>query len=131
MKTTSDCRAHNASATAIPFTTTEEAWFWFMQAQTARAEGAKISAGIGHKPRPCEPVDILTVLDRLYRGRRLVMDHLRVLHHYGLRLTAPDPRRPREARAHKLWSEALEHLGSSLIHKGIVARGSWVEDCHV
>jgi hypothetical protein len=103
-----------------PFASTEEAWFWFIQAQQARNEGARFSAGLGLVRRPCEPLDILRVLDRLYRHRRLQMDHLMVLRHYGRRQMPPDARRPKEIRAHKLWVEALERIETVLERKGIV-----------
>jgi hypothetical protein len=104
----------------VPFESAEEAWFWFMAAQEAGNEGARLSAGSGLYPRPCEPVDILKVLDRLYRQRRLLRDHLLVLRHYGLRHMAPDPCRPRERKARRLWDEALERIGSVLESKGIL-----------
>jgi len=103
-----------------PFDSALEAWMWFIQAQQARAEGARVTSGEGLVSRPCEPMDILKVLDRLYRNRRLQMDHLLVLRHYGRRQFAPDPRRVKEARAHELWTQALERLEPALIRKGIV-----------
>lgn len=108
----------------VPFDSAESAWFWFIQAQTARNEGAQIAAGEGLCQRPCEPVDIYREIDRLYRGRRILVDHIRVLRHYGMRLMSPDPRRPREVRAHYLWREAMERLEDALSVKGIVARPS-------
>lgn len=78
---------------AVPFDSTEDAWFWFIAAQQAREDGARFVAGAGLYPRPCEPSDILKILDRLYRNRRLLMDHVLVLRHYGRRMLPPDPRR--------------------------------------
>ncbi|HOO50867.1 MAG TPA: hypothetical protein PLK94_06220 [Alphaproteobacteria bacterium] len=109
---------------AVPFETAEAAWFWFVQAQTARNEGAQIVSGVGSCLRPCEPVDIYRELDRLYRGRRLVIDHIKVLRHYGLRLLSPDPRHPKEVRAYHIWNEALDRLGEALKSKGIVEEAS-------
>ena len=43
----------------VPFVSTEEAWFWFVQAQEARSSGARIVAGRGTVPRPCEPLDMM------------------------------------------------------------------------
>jgi hypothetical protein len=106
----------------VPFHSAEEAWFWFLQAQTARAEGARIVAGAGCNPRPCEPVDIFRALERLYRARRLVMDHMLVLRYYGRRMMPPDPHCPKEVRAYGLWTEALERLEEVLLGKGIVVR---------
>jgi hypothetical protein len=103
-----------------PFDSAEEAWFWFIQAQDARNDGARFAAGQGLVPRPCEPLDILKVLDGLYRQRRVLMDHLLVLRHYGRRLMPPDPRRAKELRAYDLWREALERLHPVLVRKGII-----------
>lgn len=104
------------------FSSAEEAWFWFIQAQAARNDGARFSVGQGLVARPCEPVDILKVVDRLYRQRRLVMDHLLVLRHYGRRLMAPDARRVKELKAHSLWTEALERMSPLLERKGIIEK---------
>ena len=90
---------------ATPFKSAEEAWFWFIQAQTARNEGAKIMAGAGLTPRPCEPVDIIKNLERLYRDRHITMDHVMILRHYGQRQMSPDPRRAKEIRAYDLWNK--------------------------
>lgn len=122
---------------AVPFESVEEAWFWFIAAQQARVDGARFIAGQGPVARPCEPLDILKVLDRLHRNRRLIMDHLLVLRHYGRRMLPPDPRRVKEVRAHKLWCEALDRLEQPLQRKGIVssanrfARENWVDDALV
>lgn len=109
-----------ASIKTVPFDSVTEAWFWFIQAVAARNDGARITAGQALVPRPCEPTDILKVLDRLVRNRRLLKEHLLVLRHYGRRLMAPDPRRVKEARAYRLWIEALDVLQVPLEQKGIV-----------
>ena len=111
-----------------PFDSAEEAWFWFVQAQQARNDGARFTLGAGAIPRPCEPCDILKIVDRLYRNRRLVMDHLLVLRHYGVRMLPPDPRRSKEARAHGLWVEALGRIGDVLEGKGIVRKTGFFHD---
>ncbi|MBL4804585.1 MAG: hypothetical protein JKY71_06935 [Alphaproteobacteria bacterium] len=106
----------------VPFRDAEEAWFWFVAAQAAKNDGARFSAGTALYPRPCEPLDILKVLDRLYRTRRLVRDHLLVLRHYGRRHLPPDPHRKKEIRAYQLWHEALERIGVVLARKGIIEK---------
>lgn len=118
------CRNHarhrGTTQETMPFRDTEEAWFWFMAAYEARQSGAKIIAGIGGLPRPCEPLDILRVVDRLYRQRRLFLDHLRVLNFYGRRGSPPDARRDRERKAYGIWHEALARIEPALQRKGIV-----------
>lgn len=113
---------HQGGKEETPFESAEEAWFWFIQAQQARNDGARFVAGAGIVPRPCEPMDILKVLDRLYRQRRLLRDHLLVLRHYGRRLMRPDARRVKEARASVIWDEALARLEPVLEKKGIVKK---------
>lgn len=110
-----------AEIETIPFESAEEAWFWFIQAMQARADGARFTVGAGLFPRPCEPLDILKVVDRLYRSRRITMDHALVLRHYGRRMMPPDRDRAKERRAYKLWHEALGWLEMALVGKGIVA----------
>ena len=102
------------------FNTTEEAWFWFMQANRARQDGARITANQGSVIRPCEPSDILKILERLRRHRRLDMNHLRVMRHYGERMLVPDLYHAKEALSAKIWNEAMEILGEVLIAKDIV-----------
>ncbi len=102
------------------FHNAEEAWFWFILAQEARNEGARFTAGLSLTTRPCEPMDILKIIERLHRNRRLLMDHILVLRHYGKRQMAPDPRRVKEVRAFSLWKEALERIEPLLVSKGIV-----------
>lgn len=104
-----------------PFSTVEEAWFWCVQCRSAQEQGARVAAGLGRQPRPCEPLDILTVVERLYRRGRLVSAHLQVLTEYGRQLMRPDPDRPRERKAAKLWDEAVQALAPQLQDKGIVA----------
>ncbi len=99
---------------------TEEAWFWFIAAQAAKNDQAKFTAGLSLYPRPCEPVDILKVVDTLYRNRRLVRDHFYILKHYGERNMPPDPTRNNEIRAFQLWAEAMERMAPILERKGII-----------
>lgn len=110
----------------FPFQSAEEAWFWFIQAQTARNDGAKISAGSGLYPRPCEPVDIIRTVERIYRNCRISMDHVMVMKHYGLRMLAPNKYVNKEKRSHTLWTQAMERLEESLIAKRIVVKPHWL-----
>ena len=108
------------------FNSASEAWFWFIAAQKAKNDGARFVAGQSLIRRPCEPVDILKTLDRLYRARRIDMHHCRVLRHYGFRFMPPDAKRPREATAAALWAEAMSLLEEALIAKGIVHPMGWL-----
>ena len=103
------------------FSTTEEAWFWYVQCQTARNDGVRFTAGLAVTERPCEPDDIIREVRRLYRRQALKRSHISVLERYGCRLSPPNPHgddSPIEAR---LWEEALDRLTTPLRKKGIVS----------
>jgi hypothetical protein len=119
-------RPHHAAtyssiAKAEPFASAEEAWFWTMSALIARQDGARIVAGRGTAIRPCEPDDVVKCLDRLYRQRRIDLNHARVLRRWGERGSAPNPRYPTERADFQQWKEALSRLEWPLRVKGIVA----------
>ena len=109
----------------VPFASAEEAWFGFVQAHTAKLEGARIVAGASSVERPCEPLDIFRVMERLYRARRLLMDHIMVLRTYGQMQRPPDLRLHKEMLAYDLWHEALEKIEEVLVTKGIVVQRPW------
>lgn len=109
-----------ASGGARPFASAEEAWFWTMAALVARRDGAGLVLGAGAPARPCDPDDVVKCLDRLYRQRRIDLQHARILRIWGERGTAPNPRYARERGDHRLWQEAMDRLGWPLAQKGIV-----------
>jgi hypothetical protein len=102
------------------FRSVEEAWFWTMAALIARRDGARIVSGAGLVQRPCEPDDVVKCLDRLYRQRRIDLQHARILRIWGERQQAPDPRAPRERGDSRLWREAMARLDWPLRVKGII-----------
>lgn len=104
------------------FNSAEEVWFWFIQATQAKDAGARVRANEGLYKRPCEPNDIMKILERLHRHRRLTMHHFRILRHYGLRMVPPDMTRAREVLASCLWDEAMGILTDVFVAKGIVRR---------
>ena len=106
---------------AEPFATAECAWFWTMAALTARRDGARNLAGMARTLRPCEPDDVLRVLNRLYYQRRIDLIHARVLRHWGDIGWPPDPTALSEMRDHAIWVDALDRMHLPLKVKGIVA----------
>ncbi|MDO9708698.1 hypothetical protein [Paracraurococcus lichenis] len=113
--------APRGPARAEPFRSAEEAWFWTMAALIARRDGARIVSGAGLVARPCEPDDVVKCLDRLYRQRRVELQHVRILRIWGERQQVPDPRYPREKGDWRLWREVMTRLDWPLRVKGIVA----------
>lgn len=111
---------YSARHSTVPFQNVEDAWFWFMKALAAQEDGAMARKDLAETPRPCEPSDILNAVDRLYQRRILMIDHMRVLIHYGRRFFPPNPRRSKEEKSHVLWRESMNHLEPVLRGKGII-----------
>lgn len=102
----------------VPFQTAEQAWYWTMAALAARRDGCR--GGARQVARPCDPDDVIRCLDRLYRHRRIDLQHARVLRVWGERQRAPDAQYPSEQRDAAVWQEALARLAWPLRMKGIV-----------
>lgn len=98
-----------------PFQTTEQAWFWTMATITARRGDAPQAAGA--TIHPCEPDDVIRLLDALYRRRKIDLSHARVLRLWGERQIPPPAQHPEAS----LWHHALAELETPLRSKGIVA----------
>ncbi|MFQ5765286.1 MAG: hypothetical protein ACE5GT_10165 [Rhodospirillales bacterium] len=107
-------------APTIPFLDAEEAWFWFVRCQRARAEGVRFEGVAGSAARPCDPDDLYRAVVDLHRRRRITAEHLRVLALFGLSERPPDSRCREEERSARLWTEALDRLETVLKEKGIV-----------
>lgn len=92
-----------------------------MAALTAQQDGAQLRRDRGKQPRPCEPADILKIIERLHQKRALLMDHIRVLIHYGRRAVPPNPRRTLEEKPYLLWQQAMSQLEPVFRGKGLIA----------
>lgn len=114
------CPRPVSATDGTPFDSVEDAWMWSVQATVARYDGAKIIAGQGETPRPCEPLDVMSVVSRMSRERRLSSHHVSVLVRYGRRCAAPDSKRQREFKDARLWDEALDTLSGPLRERGII-----------
>ncbi len=113
-----------AAASSHPFTTAEQAWFWFIQAARAAHDGthyAKVGGtGFSNGVTASYIADILDIVDRLRRNRRLLYDHILVLRHYGIRAVSPIQSRKQEARAATLWHQAMKILDVAFVRQGLV-----------
>jgi hypothetical protein len=103
---------------ARPFASADDAWLWTSAALTARRDGAGPIVALGWVARPCEPDDVLKCIDRLYRQRRIYLEHAVVMRRWGDRQEVPDP--VRHPGDHHLWQEAMDRLTWPLQIKGIV-----------
>ncbi len=107
-------------AKAMPFSRTEDAWYWCAAIISAQANGdtKRDAAGI---ERPCSPNEIYHILERLLRARTVTLDHVRVLARYGKLGREPD-RRDRDERKDALpYIAAMAELDRALRITGVVA----------
>jgi len=109
------CRRDNAEAFRSP----EDAWFWAYGAWRARHEGASANgSGAG---RPCDPDDILILVERLLRSQRIDTAHAAVLGRWGQRQVAPSVHWGQREEM-TLWQDAMTALGAVLGQKGLLKR---------
>ena len=109
-------RLVRSQAEPRPFGSAAEAWIWCMGKLVAQREGARRQ----HDDRPCEPDDIVKVLDHLYRQRKITLEHARILRIWGERGKEPSPTVPQERGDYRLWSEAMGLLELPLLVNGII-----------
>lgn len=102
------------------FATAEEAWFWFMRTEKARAEQAKGERWDTLSERPCDPDDIITCVTRLYRTRHLYPLHLEVLGEYGYLDRGPYKDDDIEVVDWIIWVDAFDVLAPYLLEKEII-----------
>lgn len=103
-----------------PFSSVEEAWFWFVQSYDALHSGARVRSGYSKTIRPCEPVDIYTIAMRLFRQGFLNKAHMRVLSQYGAAMSPPNARYHEQTRDCDLWHQAMLKLTTPMHRKGII-----------
>lgn len=101
--------------TGTPFPDAEAAWFWCVQTSDAIHSGARLERGRATTPRPCEAVDIQTVVLRLARQNVLSAAHVKALVTYGPHQTRPGHKIPAV-----LWQQAMQRITPVLQQKGII-----------
>ena len=108
----------NTNVGSPSFSSIDELWFSFM-----RIYGFLKQSDDG----PCSDFsakdvqmykEILSILDKIFRTRRLLIDHLRVLRFYGQKGMPPRLYVAKEARAHTLWVRGLEVLEPVMVDAG-------------
>jgi len=100
------------------FIDAEHLWFWFVS-------GRQIKNGLtrrgGEWFRPCELVDVETLITRMYLSGRLSADELGVIKKYGELRRAPNQYVFNENRDAILWVSAMRAISAAARKKG------WVE----
>lgn len=100
------------------FRDAENMWFWFVSSAKLRdAIRAKRESNF----RPCELIDIETLVTRLYLSGRITREQLEVMQEFGMRRRPPHQHIYAENAKAALWSAAMRTLQLAASGKG------WVE----
>ncbi|MDR3208840.1 MAG: hypothetical protein LBT45_03255 [Rickettsiales bacterium] len=99
------------------FQDAEHLWFWFISSR--RLQNGMNRGGGG--TRPCELIDIETLVTRIYLSGRLSARQLEVLKKYGEMRRAPCQYVWAENKDTQLWAGAMNAISAAARKKG------WVE----
>lgn len=105
--------------TAEKFHNAEQLWFWFIYSKS-------IQTGIMHMRgnptrRPCELLDVETLVTKLYLCGKLTTQQLNVMKQFGDRRRAPNQYVWEENNAANLWENAMTVLDGAARERG------WIE----
>lgn len=90
------------------FQNSEQLWFWFVYSKAVRNG---FTHGYGRATRrPCELVDVETLITQLYLSGKLTEEQLSVMKKFGDRRRAPHQYIWSENRAAELWRRAMDEI---------------------
>ena len=97
------------------FPDAEHMWFWFISSRRIK-NGFSRSAE--NDARPCELVDVETLVTQMYLAGRISAAELEVMKKYGELRRAPNQYLWRENRDAAMWASAMRALESAGCGKG-------------
>ena len=97
-------------ATAEKFQNAEQLWFWFLHSRSMRNNNFMRTHG-NITRRPCEILDVETLITKLYLSGRLTDEQLSVMKKFGDKRRAPHQHIWSENRAAAQWKSAMDVIG--------------------
>lgn len=101
------------------FQSAEQMWFWFLYSKSVQNGFSR--AHTRQTRRPCEILDVETLITKLYLSGKLTDEQLAVMKEFGDKRRAPHQYIWNENRAAQMWATAM-----SVLHDACIKRG-WVE----
>ena len=101
------------------FQNAEQLWFWFLYSKSVQ-RGFTRNFGRATR-RPCELLDVETLITKLYLSGKLNDEQLNVMKKFGDRRRAPHQHIWNENHAADLWRRAMETLNDACTAQG------WIE----
>ena len=109
-----------AIATAEKFQNAEQMWFWFLHSRSVRNSNFLRMHGTPTH-RPCEVLDVETLITKLYLSGKLTDEQLGVMKKFGDKRRAPNQHIWAENRAANQWTGAMNALYVAAKQRG------WIE----
>ena len=98
-----------AIVTAEKFQNAEQLWFWFLYSRNVRSNNLMRQRANATR-RPCEVLDVETLITKLYLSGRLTDEQLIIMKKFGDKRRAPHQHIWSENRAAAHWEHAMEQL---------------------
>lgn len=101
------------------FQSSEQLWFWFLYSKSVRNSFSRMHT----RPtrRPCEILDVETLITKLYLSGKLTDEQLKVMKEFGDKRRAPHQHIWNENKAAEHWRNAM-----NILHIACQKRG-WIE----
>ena len=99
-----------------PFQNAEQLWFWFLYSKSVQnnySHGRATSTR-----RPCELIDVETLITKLYLCGKLNDEHLSVMKKFGDRRRAPHQYIWSENHDAAIWRTAMETIDAAATSRG-------------
>lgn len=101
------------------FQSGERLWFWFLYTKSIQNGFNRNHATIR---RPCEILDVETLITKLYLSGKLSDEQLNVMKKFGDKKRAPHQYIYSENRAAALWNSAMQTLENAARDKGWIMK---------
>ena len=98
------------------FQSAEQLWFWFLYSKSVQNDFRR--SQMSPTRRPCELLDVETLITKLYLCGKLNDEQLRVMKTFGDRRRAPHQYIWAENRAADLWRRAMETIEVAATERG-------------
>ena len=97
------------------FQNAEQLWFWFLFSKSVQNNFIRKTTTVR---RPCELLDVETLITKLYLSGKLTDEQLNVMKKFGDKKRAPHQYIYSENKAAALWQSAMETLTDAAYQKG-------------
>ena len=110
-----------ANIYAEKFQNAEQLWFWFLYSKQMRENNFRHMRATPTR-RPCEVLDVETMITKLYLSGRMNDEQLCVMKKFGDHRRAPHQHIWNENRAAALWNSAMNVLDTAARERG------WIDE---